>query len=57
MEKLGVTSKLNTDLDFLLYLKEIGRRTAGRWLDRNFAALNERSSLDIKKVFLSGVGV
>ena len=57
MEKLGVTSKLNTDLDFLLYLKELGRGTAGRWLDENFAALNERSSLDIQKVFLSGVGI
>ena len=26
MESLGVASKLNTDLDFLLHLKKIGRR-------------------------------
>ena len=52
METLGVASKLNTDLDFLLYLKELGRRTAGRWLEQNFAALNKHSSLDIGKTFL-----
>jgi NTE family protein len=52
MEKLGVASKLNTDLDFLLYLKELGRRTAGRWLEQHFAALNQRSSIDIAKTFL-----
>jgi NTE family protein len=52
MEKLGVASKMNTDLDFLLYLKELGRRTAAGWLEKNFAALNHYSSLDIRKVFL-----
>lgn len=52
MEALGVASKLNTDLDFLLYLKELGRRTAGRWLDQHFQALGRYSSLDIRKVFL-----
>ena len=53
MEKLGVASKMNTDLDFLLYLRELGRRTAADWLDNNFAALNQYSSLDVRKVFLS----
>ncbi|MGO8920600.1 MAG: patatin-like phospholipase family protein [Stellaceae bacterium] len=52
MEKLGVASKMNTDLDFLLYLKELGRRTAECWLEKNFAALNHFSSLDVRKVFL-----
>ena len=52
METLGVASKMNTDLDFLLFLRELGRSTAGRWLDVNFAALGHHSSLDIKKVFL-----
>ena len=52
METLGVASKMNTDLDFLLYLKELGRRTAGRWLEQNFAALSRHSSVDVRKVFL-----
>ena len=52
MEKIGVASKLNTDLDFLLHLKGLGRRTAERWLEQNFSALGQRSTLDIRKVFL-----
>jgi NTE family protein len=52
METLGVASKLNTDLDFLLYLEGLGRRTAERWLSENFDALNHRSSIDVRKTFL-----
>ena len=52
MESLGVASKLNTDLDFLLYLKRLGRDTAARWLDRNFTELGHRSTLDIRQKFL-----
>jgi NTE family protein len=52
METLGVASKMNTDFDFLLHLKALGRRTAEQWLDRNFAALGRFSSLDVRKVFL-----
>jgi NTE family protein len=52
MESLGVTSKLNTDMDFLLYLKGLGRATAERWLASNFEALGQRSTLDIRKKFL-----
>ncbi|HKF71199.1 MAG TPA: patatin-like phospholipase family protein [Stellaceae bacterium] len=52
MESLGVASKLNTDLDFLLYLKRLGRETAERWLERNFDALGERSTIDIRRKFL-----
>jgi NTE family protein len=52
MESLGVASKLNTDMDFLLFLKRLGRETAGRWLARNFEALGQRSTVDIRKTFL-----
>ena len=52
MESLGVASKLNTDMDFLLYLKRLGRDTAERWLNENFAALGHRSTVDIRKKFL-----
>src|SRR5262249_41070066 len=52
MEALGVASKLNTDLDFLLYLKHLGRETAGRWLAENFEALGQRSTVDIRRKFL-----
>jgi NTE family protein len=52
MESLGVASKLNTDLDFLLHLKRLGRETAGRWLDQNFEAIGCRSTIDIWAKFL-----
>jgi NTE family protein len=52
MRELGVTSKMNADLDFLLYLKELGRTTAGDWLKANWSAIGERSSLDIRATFL-----
>jgi NTE family protein len=52
MESLGVASKLNTDMDFLLYLKRLGRETAERWLKENFDALGQRSTVDIDKRFL-----
>ena len=52
METLGVASKMNTDLDFLLHLKALGRRTAEEWLEKNFAALGQFSSLDVRQVFM-----
>jgi NTE family protein len=52
MEALGVASKLNTDMDFLLYLKRLGRETAERWIAENFEAIGQRSTVDIQKKFL-----
>ncbi len=52
MKGLGVSSKLNARMDFLLYLKEIGREVASRWIDANFDAIGERSTIDIKEKFL-----
>ncbi len=52
MESLGVASKLNTDFDFLLHLKKRGQETAGRWLKKNFDAIGERSTVDIRQKFL-----
>jgi len=52
MESLGVASKLNTDFDFLLYLKELGRRTAGEWIERNLDSIGKRSTVNIREKFL-----
>ena len=52
MESLGVSSKLNTDLDFLLHMKKLGQETAERWLGRNFDSIGERSTVDIRQKFL-----
>ena len=52
MRGLGAASKMNAELDFLLYLKELGRKTAETWLKVHWDAIGQRSSLDIRKAFL-----
>lgn len=52
MRKYGAASKLDADIDFLLRLKEVGRRAADKWLAQNFDAINDRSSADIRKLYL-----
>lgn len=47
MEALGASSKMNTNFDFLLLLKEAGRRQAELWLADSFDALGQRTSIDI----------
>ncbi|GEP55335.1 hypothetical protein [Reyranella soli] len=52
MRGLGVPSKLNARLDFLLHLKAIGREVADRWIGHNFDAIGRRSTIDVKEMFL-----
>ncbi len=52
MKGLGVSSKLNARMDFLLHLKEIGRQVANDWIASHFDAIGQRSTIDIKEKFL-----
>lgn len=52
MKALGVTSKYNAELAFLITLRDLGRETAERWLAEHFDALGVRSSIDVAKTFL-----
>jgi NTE family protein len=52
MRGLGVSSKLNARMDFLLHLKEIGREVAQQWIEAHFDAIGQRSTIDIKEKFL-----
>ena len=52
MAHLGVASKLNPDWEFLCRLKEAGRRRTGEWLDKNFADVGSKSSVDLAEVYL-----
>ncbi|MDP2331485.1 MAG: patatin-like phospholipase family protein [Reyranella sp.] len=52
MRGLGVSSKLNARMDFLLHLKAIGRQAADEWLASHFDAIGRRSTIDIKEKFL-----
>ena len=52
MRGLGVSSKLNARMDFLLHLKAIGRQAADAWIAGHFDAIGHRSTIDIKEKFL-----
>ncbi|HYM03817.1 MAG TPA: patatin-like phospholipase family protein [Stellaceae bacterium] len=52
MRSLGAVSQLNTDLEFLLYLKKLGRDATEQWLDAHFHDLNHHQTFDIDSLLL-----
>ncbi|HEU0118479.1 MAG TPA: patatin-like phospholipase family protein [Alphaproteobacteria bacterium] len=52
MSALGAASKSNAQMDFLEFLKDLGRTTAEKWLEQNWDFIGEKSSIDIHKTFL-----
>jgi NTE family protein len=52
MGALSSTSKYNADWDFLIFLREQGRKCAGDWLAKNFVKLGVDSSVEIDKIYL-----
>lgn len=53
MKHLNASSKMNADLDFFRYLKEIGRNEAERWLKDNWKDVGVRSTVDIREKFIT----
>jgi NTE family protein len=49
---LGEASKLTPNWGLVMRLKDAGRAAASDWLDRNFAALGRRSTVDLAAKFL-----
>jgi NTE family protein len=52
MRKLGVSSKLNPDWEFLTHLRDIGRESAEEWLCRYYDDVGKRSTVDIADKYL-----
>ncbi len=48
----SVSSKLNSDWDFLCYLRDLGRDKASEFLDRHFDKIGTESSTDIMAKFM-----
>lgn len=46
-KNLNASSKLNAEWDFLVHLHDVGQRVADEWLDTNFEAIGQRSTLDL----------
>lgn len=51
MEELTASSKLNAEWDFLIFLRDLGRKTAQQWLVDHFDDLGQRSSLDLRALY------
>jgi NTE family protein len=51
MQELNASSKLNASWQFFVFLKEIGRNAADRWLKDHYSFIGTASSLDIEQVF------
>jgi NTE family protein len=52
MGALSPTSKYNADWDFLVFLRDQGRKCAGDWLANHFVKLGVESSVNIDEVYL-----
>ncbi len=52
MEALGVATKLNPEWEFLVRLRDAGRKNATVWLEQNFDHVGKSSSIDIGQTFL-----
>jgi NTE family protein len=52
MGALSPTSKYNADWDFLIFLRDQGRKCANEWLASNFGKLGVESSVDIDSLYL-----
>jgi NTE family protein len=52
MRELGVSSKMNADWEFLTHLRDVGRERAEDWLEQNFNAVNQRTSVDVGEMYL-----
>jgi NTE family protein len=51
LQDLEASSKLNAEWSYLTYLHERGRAWASAWLDANYAAIGEHSTLDLNELF------
>ena len=51
LNRLGVSSKLNADWEFLMWLHELGRERASVFLEQHYDKINVESSTDIVKKF------
>ena len=48
LEHLSASSKLNAEWAFLTHLRDIGRASAGAWLDAHFDDIGARGTVDLQ---------
>lgn len=52
---LGASSKMNTEWAFLTHLRDLGQETATQWLEAHFNDIGERSTVDLRAMFMDTV--
>lgn len=52
MMSLNATSKFNCEWEFLTYLRDLGYKTADKWLEDNYKKIGTESSVPIYETFL-----
>ncbi|MGI9385959.1 MAG: hypothetical protein ACR2OX_00880 [Methyloligellaceae bacterium] len=48
LKPLGASSKLNSEWTLLTHLRDVGRRTASSWFDKNFKRIGKACTIDLK---------
>jgi NTE family protein len=56
LQKLSVSSKLNSEWPFLQHLHDVGYATAEQWLQQNFEQLGRQSTLDDSSINFAELG-
>ncbi len=51
LEPFNTSSKFNAEWSFLIHLRDLGRKAAERWLDKNYDSIGSQSSVDIRSMF------
>ena len=51
LNPLSASSKMNSEWEFLTYLRDIGRESARVFLDQHHASLGVKSTLDLRDEF------
>ncbi len=57
MKEYSITSKFDTDWDFLTSLKDSGREGMKIWLDQHFDNIGEKASVNLHEEFLNDKGI
>ncbi len=52
MSQLGTATQFHPEWGLLCRLRDAGRETASKWLDKNFEHIGSRSTVDLEKMFL-----
>lgn len=53
MHDLSIASKFDTDWNFLLYLRDLGRVEAQEWMKKNFKNIGHKATIDIEQEYLN----